>query len=119
MLLTLKVKSFLVKSDNEKEAYIDGCKKYAKYIASSKYKNLMLKVDRTSVKGEFVFTIFTNVELSGDQKNFCKMCKEIHSSFFVNEEYNCNRCNLKTFLLREEQKLRISKQFYKEKMNGG
>ena len=40
MNLTMKIKSFTVTADSEKEAYLIGCKSFAKYMASPKYKNI-------------------------------------------------------------------------------
>ena len=116
MNLATKVKSFIIESDSEKESYIKGCKALAKYMASNKYKNLTFKIERTSEKNQFIFTMFTNLDLGEEQRNYCKMCKKFHCSFYVNEEYNCQRCNLKNFLQRAEGKSRISKSFYKSKM---
>lgn len=116
MNLATKVKSFVIEAPTEKEAYLKGCKTLAKYMASKKYKNLSFKIERTSEKGKFIFTMFTNLDLREEQRNYCKTCKDFHCSFFINEEYNCSRCNLKNFLQRAEEKSRNSKSFYKHKM---
>lgn len=117
MNLTLKVKSFVITAPTEKEAYLKGCKQLAKYMASKKYKNLTFKIERTSEdENKFVFTMFTNLDLGEEQKIFCKTCRDYHCSFFVNEDYNCSRCNLRSFLEKAEQKSRISKSFYKREM---
>lgn len=116
MNLSAKVKSFVIKADSEKEAYLKGCKQLAKYMASKKYTNLTFKIERTEIKGEFIFTMFTNIDLREEQRKFCHLCKEYHCSFYVNEEYNCSRCNLKNFLSRARSKTEISKNFYKKEM---
>lgn len=117
MNLTLKVKSFVITANSEKDAYIKGCKQLAKYTASKKYKNLSFKIERASGnENTFIFTMFTNLDLGEEQKIFCKTCRDYHCSFFVNEDYNCSRCNLRSFLEKAEQKSRISKSFYKREM---
>lgn len=117
MNLTLKVKSFVITANSEKDAYMKGCKQLAKYMASKKYKNLSFKIERTSGnENTFIFTMFTNLDLGEEQKIFCKTCRDYHCSFFVNEDYNCSRCNLRSFLEKAEQKSRISKSFYKREM---
>ena len=117
MNLTLKVKSFVITANSEKDAYIKGCKQLAKYMASKKYKNLSFKIERASGnENAFIFTMFTNLDLGEEQKIFCKTCRDYHCSFFVNEDYNCSRCNLRSFLEKAEQKSRISKSFYKREM---
>ena len=115
MNLTLKVKSFIISAETEKDAYLKGCKQLAKYMASKKYKNLTFKIERAG-ENKFVFTMFTNSDLGEEQRAYCKTCRDYHCSFFVNEDYNCSRCNLKNFLMRAEQKSRISKSFYNHEM---
>lgn len=117
MVIAVKLKSYLFTAGTEQEAYIKGCKKLAYLIASKKYSNLSVKVER--VKGNlstFKFTIYANIDSKTEQKNFCKACKEYHSSFFINENYNCSRCNLRSFLERSENKLKDIKGFYKDKV---
>lgn len=118
MEAAMKIQTFAVKAENEKEAYVKGCKKLAKYMASKKYKNLSVRIRRSeSDQNIFLFTFYTNTDLAEMKRTFCKLCKEYHSSFFVNEEYNCSRCNLNTFLSRVESKARVSKNFYLKEMN--
>lgn len=117
MNLTTKIRSYTITASDEKEAYIKGCKQLAKYMASKKYTNLSFKIERsTETENTFIFTVFTNLDLGPEQRNFCKMCRQFHCSFYVNEEYNCSRCNFKTFLERAEQKARISKSFYRKRL---
>lgn len=118
MEVAMKIQTLAVKAQNEKEAYLKGCKKFAKFIASRKYTNISVRVRRLEQNPNvFLFTFYTNSDLTEQKKKFCKLCKEYHSSFFVNEEYNCSRCNLNTFLSRVESKERVSKNFYLKEMN--
>lgn len=113
MTFSIKVKDFEFTGKTEQEAYLKGCKSLAKYMASSKYKNLSFSIERLSGAQPTVkFTLCTNIDANAEQKQFCKMCKEFHCSFYVNEEYNCSRCNLKTYLKRIQQKGSVSKNFY-------
>ena len=117
MYLTCKICSFQIEAETEKEAYIKGCKKMAPYVASKKYKLISYKIERIPGReNAFEFTLFTNMDLGSDMRDFCKMCKEMHCAFYINEEYNCARCNLKTFMEREQQKARVSKSFYKKEI---
>lgn len=114
MEITMKVKTFEFHANSEKEAYIKGCKKMAKYMASKKYKNVQFRIERSEEdENSFRFILFTSLDLGTDQRQYCKICKDFHCSFYINENYNCYRCNLKTFLKREEEKLRVSKGYYK------
>lgn len=114
MIFSLKVKSFTFLGESEQDAYIKGCKKLAKYMASKKYDNLSFRIERVKDSpNTFRFILFTNIDVGEEQRHFCKLCKQYHKSFFINEEYNCSRCNLKTFLRRVQQKGNISKTHYK------
>ena len=114
MLWTSKIKSFVVTGDDNKDAYLKGCKQYATYIASSKYQHLSLDVKQTGEKGKLIFTIYASVNVSEEQSAFCKVCKNTHKLFYVNDSYNCSCCTLKSFLSRVEQKTRTQKSFYKK-----
>lgn len=111
--ITLKICSWKFKAFNERDAYLQGCKKLASVMASKKYQNLTTKIIR-SANNEFEFVVYTMLDITEEQSHFCKMCKEMHCSFFINENYNCNRCNYKVFLKRMKEKLIISRSYYRE-----
>lgn len=118
MNVTFKIQSFTFTGQTEQEAYLNGCKKLAKWMASKKHSNITVKINR--IKAElptFEFVLYTNIDASVEQKEFCKACKEFHCSFYVNEEYNCDRCNLKAYLKRLQQRGNVSKGFYKKEIN--
>ena len=115
MHLSNKLCSFVVSADDKKEAYIKGFKRAAKYIASPNYRNISCKIESLD-DTSFLFSLYVNIDISEELSHFCKMCKIYHSSFFVNEDYNCSRCNLRTFIDRSAKKANVSKKFYEEKM---
>lgn len=114
MNICSKICSITIQAENEKDAYIKGCKKVAKYVASKKYTKFSMMVDRVAnTQNTFLFTLYTNLDLNQEMAHYCKMCKDFHCSFYVNEEYNCSRCNLKNFMDRMKEKAKTSKNFYK------
>lgn len=119
MLVSYKILSYTFTANSEKEAYLKGCKYIAKYVASKKYKNISFNINRVGDESNsFVFILYTNIDIKENQKRFCFLCRKMHKSFFINEEYNCSRCNLRTFLNRIKQQADISKTFYKELFEG-
>lgn len=117
MQLSAKVCEFVFVGKTKQEAYIKGCKAVAKYIASNKYENISNKIVWMKSKEPTVkFILYTNIDANNEIRNFCKICKEIHTSFFINEEYNCARCNLKAYMRHSQQKISISKNFYKSRI---
>lgn len=73
-------------------------------------------VDTEQQSPTIAVTLFAHLEVSEVQDRHCKICKEFHKSFFVNENCNCNACNLVAFEKRMEDTLRSKKLFYKENL---
>lgn len=111
--IALKICSYKFHAFSEKEAYLQGCKKLANIMASKKYQNITTKIINLG-ENTFEFVVYTMLDITEEQSHFCKMCKEMHCSFYINEEYNCSRCNYKTFLKRIREKLMISRSYYRE-----
>ena len=111
--IALKICSYKFHAFSEKEAYLQGCKKLANVMASKKYQNITTKIINLG-ENTFEFVVYTMLDITEEQSHFCKMCKEMHCSFYINEEYNCSRCNYKTFLKRMREKLMISRSYYRE-----
>lgn len=112
MLYSMKIKSIEFNGVTKQDAYLKGCKKLAKFIASPKYDNITVKVEKGS-ETSFIFTLFASIDIGKEVSQYCKMCKEFHCSFYVNEEYNCARCNLKNCMQRIKGKAGVSKLYYK------
>lgn len=118
MFFALKIKESIIEADDRKEAFLKGLKEYSKYMASPKYSNVTFSIKKVpSSNNTYVFTTYTNIDAKAFQKEFCKTCKYFHTSFYVNEEYNCNRCNLKSYLKQIEKASKISRNYYKRKMD--
>ena len=117
MFLTAKIFSFKVTGETKKEAYLNGCKKAAKFVASKKFSNVSEKIELVpNEENTFLFTIFTNIDLNPEKNEFCKVCKEFHSTFYINQDYNCSACKMKAFLGRAEEKAKVSKNYYRSKI---
>lgn len=43
----------------------------------------------------------------------CECCKEMHHSFFINADADCNRCNALGFQKRLDDKLKVKRDLYK------
>lgn len=115
MLYSLKIKSIKFVGATKQEAYLMGCKKLAKYIASLKYITMGVEQDLED-KNTMIFTLYASVNLGHEVSEYCKMCKEFHCSFYINEHYNCDTCNLKNCMNRTKQKVGITKLYYKHKI---
>ena len=109
-----KVKEFTFTGNTQKEAYLKGCKELAKYMASKTHQNLVTQIVRKD--NEVTFTIYCSVELLEPQQRFCKICKEMHTNFYINTKYNCDACNVKAFLNRLHSQLNVAQNYYKKEV---
>jgi hypothetical protein len=64
----------------------------------------------------FRLELYCTIDASETCKNFCDHCKEFHSAFFLNQQYNCDACNYTAFKKQMEQKLKIKKDYRVEKL---
>lgn len=105
-------------ADTMKSAYMLAAKWYAT--------NVLSKAELMNVHVEFVketktqfptITVHLYAVLDDEKEVFaqhCKCCDEMHRSFFINENNNCNRCAAKGYQNRMEQKILIKKEWYRE-----
>jgi len=118
MLITVSfyTKNFVAQS--QKEAYFKACKWVAKNIVNSKNElvDTTWKIEKSDIC-EVTLTIFSTLEESEHKAKFCQICKDYHRSFFINEDYNCSRCNLNTYRKRLVESTNIKKTYRKEILN--
>ncbi len=114
MLMSIPItrKSFF--AETSKKAYIKANKWVAINILNvEELKDStinFIKVD----EGQIDIVVYTTLDMADEKSKFCKICKDYHKSFFINEEYNCKRCNCITFLKKTQSRLKIRKSYKKE-----
>ena len=109
------------RADTSKEAYLRACKFVASNVISGSSKVEADKVtwDVVRVESEsglptFLLTLYCKFDDTEFMKMSCEACKQFHKSFFVNQDYNCSRCNKIGYEKNIQQKLLIvSEQFKK------
>ena len=71
--------------------------------------------------GVYTYTLELFARLDGEQvtERHCAICKETHSLFFINQEANCNSCNLQAYFNRKHDMLQTKQQWVKEQLLGG
>lgn len=97
-------------NDSPKQAYLDACEWIAKNILSKSSKVEVTKIAWRIVKTSkdfptFRLELFVAYDEEEVSSNVCSVCKELHSAFFVNEEYNCTRCNKEAYRKKLKTKL--------------
>lgn len=110
-------------SVNSKKCYMKVVKWLALNVISKP--QLAQQVTYTIVKsygsGVYVYTLEVFARLDGEQvkERHCAICKEVHSSFFINQESDCNNCKLCGYFNREHEMLHGKQQWVKEQIEKG
>lgn len=111
-------KDFTSKKDF-KTAYLKACKWAAQNIISK------VEIGETFWRIEKVkdadlptcrIVLYAMLEDTDITESFCKACKSFHTAFFVNQEFDCNRCKMQAYKKQIQQKLDIKKAYRKEKL---
>ena len=106
-------KSFTAKS--MKEAYMKAVKWYSTNVLSKvEFKNVHVQFikedeDKFPTITIHLFAVLDNQE--DVKEEHCKICKEMHHSFFINEDTHCSRCSALGFQNRMERKINNQKNF--------
>ncbi len=105
-------KSFV--DDDLKKAYLKCCKYVSTNIIhknkADRYVWNMQKVSDIVIQ----LTVYFLIDATETKNNACKACKEFHCSFYINEQYNCNSCNLEAFFEQLKQRGKIGTAYHKQ-----
>lgn len=106
------------KADNMKTAYLSAVKWYSTNVLSKvEFANVHVQFEKITDGESPAITIHLFAVQDGEKdimSQHCQCCKEMHSSFFINEDTHCGRCSALGFQKRLEQKIGIKKGYYKE-----
>ena len=110
------------KAEDSKNAYLKACKFVASNIISKGSKVEVSKVtwDVVRVEGDlptFCLTLYYKFDDTDFMKQSCDACKEFHKSFFINENYNCNRCNKVGYEKNIEQRLLTGAEYFRKMLD--
>lgn len=114
VLYTQQIASKKFRGATTKEAYMDACRWYATNIIS-KDKLHDIQVEYQKQKdGSIKMILYAVMEHQPVFNQHCACCREMHHSFFINEDTACNRCSVAGFDRRLESKMQIKVSYYKE-----
>ena len=106
-------------STSTKEAYLDACKWVAKNVVAKEveigetfWHITKLDADSPTVRLE----LHALIDVDSSHTSFCAKCKEFHSLFYLNQQFNCDTCTHATFKQLMESKLKVKQHYRKEKM---
>ena len=107
------------RDEDPKKAYLKASKFVASNIISKGSKVEVSKVtwDVVRVDGDlptFRLTLYYKFDDTKFMEQTCEACKQFHKSFFINENFNCNRCNKVGYEKNIEQKLMIGADYLRQ-----
>lgn len=106
-------------AETMKDAYMKAIKWYAtNVISKDELHNVQVKIVKDT-KGQYptvTLHLYVALEEKEISERHCKVCKQMHSAFFINESYNCNQCSYNGYKERLKQALRLSKEYCREKI---
>lgn len=111
MLYIQKFYEKTFKSKSSKDAYMKACKFIASKVVSNTSKVEAAKIAWEIIKEKdvdlptFRLVLYAKFDDTEFMKQTCQACKDFHCSFFVNENYNCSRCNKAGYEKNIQQKL--------------
>lgn len=114
-------KEFFKKSftaDDMKSAYLSAVKWYSTNVLSkAEFDNVHVQFIKENKEESPTITIRLFAVQDGEQDvmaQHCQCCREMHHSFFINEDTHCSRCSALGFQNRLERKVNPKKERYKE-----
>lgn len=98
-----------------KDAYMKACKWYASnVIAKDKLHNVQVEYIKDAKANTVTIVLYAVLSETDVKEQHCQCCKEMHRSFFINEDTHCDRCSAAGYQRRLEQKLSVKLSYYKE-----
>lgn len=109
------------KDEDPKQAYLKACKFVASNIISKGSKVEVSKVtwdvNRVEQDGDlptFRLSLYIKFDDTQFMEQTCNACKQFHKSFFINENFNCSRCNKVGYEKNVKQKLMIGAEYFRK-----
>jgi hypothetical protein len=115
MKITQKLYSKTFVSDTAKSAYLKACKWVANNVLNKvEIADMMWNIKRIEANlPTFKLELYVAIEESEFEAGFCERCKEGHTAFYLNHQYNCQRCNMQAYKAQIIEKLNIKERHYK------
>lgn len=101
-----------------KEAYLKACKWFAINVMSKDelQNEITVKYKKDSHCPSITLELYVSLDESTLREKHCKICKEFHGLFFINENCNCSWCNTKAYQKRADEMIREKKNEFRRKL---
>ena len=104
------------KAESMKAAYMNACKWYATNVLSKdELHNVQVEFEKKMNEQFPTVVIHLFAVLSEDElrARHCSICREVHKNFFMNQHYNCNRCETNAYQKRTNDLLKVKHDYYR------
>ena len=110
------------KAKKAKNAYMKACRFVAANVMSKGSKveasKVVWDIKRENEDSDdlptFRLTLYYKFDDKEHMERTCNSCKEFHKSFFINENYNCSRCNKVGYQKSIREKLSIATEYFRK-----
>ena len=102
---------------SSKAAYLKLCKWMGENIVNHDVLcNTYIHIDKYMEEQIYVYklSLYASISEHESRHEFCNACKEFHTKFYINQQYNCDKCNMTARMKDVETKLLIKKEYRKE-----
>lgn len=97
-----------------KDAYMNACKWYAtNVIAKDKLHNIQVEYIKEKDGNAVTMVLYASMPEKEVMDQHCTCCREMHNSFFINEDTHCERCSAVGFQKRLERKMAVKVNYCK------
>lgn len=101
-----------------KQAFLNACKWYATYvIAPDRIHGISVEFIKHKTEPKVTIVLYATLDQVEAMEDHCKICREVHTLFYSNTGYNCDRCEVKAYIKRLEQKAAIKSGYCDEMLH--
>ena len=100
-------------ANTTKDAYLKACKWVATNILANDEisKDVVWKITKIKDLPSVELELYGLVNDAEHVRQFCGACKQFHTLFYINQQQNCNNCNMMAYRSQAEEKGRIKKNY--------
>lgn len=100
-----------------KDAYMSAAKWYASnVIANDKLNGIKVEFVKNKTEPKVLLRAFASLPEGEVRDQHCECCREMHHAFFINQDADCNRCNMLGYQKRLEHKIDIKTGYCDEQL---
>lgn len=109
-------------ANESKVAYLKLCEWLARNVVGKRNEVGSVSFEIEKLKNEeqptFELSLFVSLEEREIMEQHCKVCKETHKLFYVNENYNCDACREKAYRARMQERINVKASYIKKLLKG-